>query len=545
MSLDHAFVFRFRWVFWALGAALILALVPKLRPRALPDWEARVERRFLAWTGGMAAIYFLIASLAKFSQLRALVLNSQDFWLFEDMLRQMGQGAPFVTRFAPQALGFLQHGVIHPTFILFFALPLAAMIGTTGAALLFGPLCLAAAGAMVSVLARPRWGAVAAWCLGASFFALSQVGKILMYDMHPEAAYPLLAILAGWMITRSEDPVRRRKRVGLTALIFLVGMSIKEDALLVFGPIAVWSGARSRFKHLSWVPLVAVLFGLAFQFHAIGQWKSHHWGPEEWMGLPLFVPQGADFLQGVAWDSPTGVLHAIQGVISSQGGIEGAGLRVLQFLLSRPFLSLILWVPWVVRFPGFWFCLAPVALAHAVLGGLRASLIAYYSAPFLGILVYWALLQERVVPSRKKAIWALGFALLVGSGAPEVWFRSPLAGEVAQEVARLKPCLGSESGAALFQQGIVTPALLGEVPREGVLTDRVPPEGSPFWGHVDHVLFTPDWPRWETSAQDLERLRQRLLRGSEWIRMEASGSSCVEILKNRPGKVQLFVRKPR
>ena len=537
MSMDHSFIIQLRWVFPVLGLALLFFRF-SMRLRA----EQAIERNFAKWTWALGGVYFGVAAIAKWSQFRALVLNSQDFWLFEDMLKQMGQGAPFLTRFAPQALGFVQHGVIHPTFILYFALPWAAILGSTGTALLFGPGVLAAAGVTLAFLARARWGAVAAWCLGAAFLFSSQAGKILTYDVHPEAAYPLLILGAAWILSSTEDLPRRRRLAGVTALVFFAGMSIKEDAFLVFGPLALWYGGRHRFKNFAWVPALAVVLGLAFQFHAISQWKNHLWGPELWAGQPIVVPVGADFLKGMAWDSMRSVFRALQLMIASQGGVGGASSAILHFFLSRPFLSLVLWVPWVVRFPGFWFCIAPLALAHAILGGLRASLILYYSAPFLGVFVFWALRERK--PSNNKALWALGVSLFVGSGGPEIYFRSPLASELAQGVAKLEPCLLSKSGNALFQNGIVTTPFLGLVSRDSVATDRVPSDNSPFWNRVDHVLFAPDWPRWETSAQDLERLRLRVTRGSEWIRMEAEGSGCIEVAKAKPGRVQLFVRKP-
>ena len=109
----------------------------------------------LALCGG----FFFLAVLGKYSQLWTLTLNAQDFfWLFTDILEHGKRGAFFLTRFAPQSQGPVQHGVVHPMLTWgLFSLP-AWLMGSTWTALLFNPLALAGAGFLVALLSRKRWG---------------------------------------------------------------------------------------------------------------------------------------------------------------------------------------------------------------------------------------------------------------------------------------------------------------------------------------------------------------------------------------------------
>src|SRR4051794_11591333 len=119
-------ILRMRWLLLTLGVFVAVGsiMITGGRSRTLADaLRTRLESS-REWAGSryrsglwvLFLVWFTLAASAKFLQLQSLELNSQDFWLFEDMLRSLRDGAFLLTRFAPQMLGPVQHGAIHTTF---------------------------------------------------------------------------------------------------------------------------------------------------------------------------------------------------------------------------------------------------------------------------------------------------------------------------------------------------------------------------------------------------------------------------------------------
>lgn len=528
-------VIRFRWLLVTLGVfLLILILLPALRSRR-ERWKKRLdrvcERDFGKILGLLAGAFIVLGWLSKNLQLVSLRLNGQDFWLFEDMIRQMQEGGFFLTRFAPQAIGFVQHGAVHPTFSWILTVPFAWVLGATQAALLFGPLVFALAAVVLAHLARPRVGATAALTLAAAFLASTQVGKVLNYDVHFESAYPLFLLLWAWGMGFGDQKVR----IFPLILGVILGMGVKEDSFLVFFPVIAWSCLAlrdSQRKHALLSAVLAVII-LGFQFYSIKQWTQGAWGPHQWEGASVFIPAGADLVQGKHWSSPGQAQDIASSLLAAHGGIFGTAKTLLRFLISRPWLSLLIFAPWLALRLPFWIWILPLAGAYSLLQR-AATLNIYYSAPFLGI--FW--LSVVFFSPRKGVIYILLATLLLGSSSLE--FRIPSAETQAlkQEAGQLAKCLSAGSGRS--GPGLVQSSLLQFVAREKVFTDRVPKELN----QISFALFSPLHGTFELPSTVAEEFYRRLRSDASWAELD---DQCRKIRKNgtREKRVVLMISDSR
>ena len=527
------------------------------RRKSLPDVvDPRWEKRFPAACALLVATTAFVGALAKLSQANALTLGAQDFWLFVDMLRGMEAGVPFVTRFAPQAIGYVQHGAVHAFFGWYLALPLTWLAGPFAAALLFGPLMLSAATGVLALALRPAAGAQTALIAAGLFWLCSPAGKILMYDVHPEAAYPLAvfawAWAAGWFVpmnaheTESADhpdqppaPLSFARGVGV-ALLTLAGMSIKEDGFLVFLPLALWLAIRpsrgavvAHRRASGWITLTAVVAGTAWQFHSLHQWASGNWGPAHWQGLPVQIAAGPDLFHGIHWDSPESAGRILSAILDSEGGPRAVAGDLARFLVSRAWLSLLFLVPWVIPRLGFWVCILPLAGTLALLG--RAShLSLYYSAPMLGTIWIFAadsLLRQPVRTRRAWTAYWIAATLLIGSGSAEFWIPSSLAQAIRADTRQKLPCLLPLP----LHQGWVSARLFRELPEsafEKVLTER-PPSAT-----VDGLSFA--WLVPGTDDATTEAWRAKLNQDPAWVVLDGQ---CRITSVNASETTVLFVKK--
>jgi hypothetical protein len=512
----------------ALAAAMACGLSKRGRLaglRALGRVQNLAETRFREGLTLLLGFYFVAAWTAKLSQLHALELHGQDFWLFEDMLAQMMRGGFFLTRYAPQAVGWVQHGAVHPMLSWALVLPLSWLTGPTHAALLFGPLVLTAAGGILAALARPRFGSLGAWAATAAFLASSQVARLLMYEVHPEAAYPLAVFAWAWAAGWGEGKLRPKTLLLATALL----MAIKEDSFTVLPPLIL---ATALFRHdLSrrWLALSALLATgvCAFQFHAVHQWSSGAWGPQQWLGSEVVHPLGAAPMRHHHWDGPSSAWTILEETIGTRGGLSAVLGSWLQFLVSRPWLGLLALAPWVVLSPLFWMAVLPLTAVYSLLDD-PSKLINYYSAPLLGS--FWLATVSRRSSSPRFWAWLLVSSLLLGGSGIRWYLEDPLRAQASLEVRQLVPCL-PESGS-----GVVGSRFIGLVPHEKILSDRVPQSGE-----VRFYFLSRQLPSYEIPPEITESLIQRLKKDPQWVQL---GKNCQPL---RPGDsnfvVQLFVRR--
>lgn len=519
-TVEH--VLRLRWLLWGAGAAFALSLmIRRLRaPDAGAPWP-RLPRLplpgFALALSLLCTAFFGLALLEKVSQLEAHALNSQDFWLFVDMIRQTSRGAPFLTRFAPQDTGWIQHGAVHPFFALCLAVPLAWLTSSTWAALALMPLALSLAAAVLALWARQLVGARNALLAAAAFLLSNQVGKVLSYETHPEALYPLAVFLWAW---GSGFGTGGRVRWTWAILGASLGAAIKEDAFLVFLPLMscqLLSSLRAKRDParlaVASVGLLLVLFGAVFQFLAVSRFGSGAWGPRLWEGQPVRLPAGPAAFQGHRWDSVSSAWEILAAYRAQSGGLIGLGARAAVFWVSRPWISLLALSPWVLIQPGFVLSVVPLSLTHAWIGGIPAQLNLYYSAPFLGLFWIHAIRGLGMPADPRRLAWLVAATLLVGSGGLELWVSSRVARDLDDMTQPLLACLHPKS------RGIVSPALIGNVPESQILLDRVPvrPED---WSDLSFALLTPGVPRFEMPATELARARAELQHKPGWRRVD-------------------------
>ncbi len=512
-------IFDFRWVLQVSGILfLTVAIGQGLTHSSLrlfigsrESWQGWIERarrvadrRFNQALGMIVLTFIALGWLSKFSQLITFRLNSFDFWLFEDLLHNLGQGQFFLTRFAPQSLGMVQHGVVHSTWTWALGVPLSYILGTIQAALLYGPLSLGLAGLLLGWIVRPRLGPLPALLFTGAFLVNSPVAKILNYDVHPEVAYPLTVFLWAWSIGLGDGKVR------LPALVFatLAGIGVKEDSFLVYTPWFLWAwislpGVQRKAAGLSFG--IAVSF-YAFTMLAMSQWSSQQWGAKTWEGLSVVIPPGADLIKGVHWSSPYSIAHVTQLLVADAGGVTGLLLKTFHFWTSRPWLSLLILCPWVLLDLSFFWVVGPLSIAYSLLG--RAAILnLYYSAPFLGSLWLCSALGERV---RRAPLQLGGYALitscLLGGNSIQLFVPSVESLEFAREAKALVDLMPGGS------RGLVQTPLIPYVPREQILSERIPTQ----WETYDFVFLAPSLSSFEMpSANQKELVRQ--LQNSEGV----------------------------
>lgn len=500
--------------------------------------------------------FLIVATVAKHSQLHALALNAEDFWLFEDMLAQMREGGFFITRYAPQALGWVQHGAVHPMLSWTLVLPLSLITGSTLAALLFGPLVFSGAAWALASIAKPRWGAVSALAIAAAFLASSQVGRILMYDVHPEAAYPLGVLLWAWAAGWGDRKIRGP--VLLLATLFTAG--IKEDSFAVMIPMigaTAWMYGLLRLPKralpanvialkpetpqpslpthlLGWLCASAVLaLAVTFlQFYLVHQFSSGALGPSTWKGAPVAIPRGAELMRGHHWDSPSSAVALMGEIISQKGGFLAALLSLPKFLLSRPWLSLLLVAPWVALSWGFWISVLPLAVIYSVLDD-PGKFINYYSAPVLG--AFWlAAISSTPNPFKKTSVllWLLSLSLVLGSSGIDFYQSTDFTRQTRDEALALASCIPAQ------RRGMVTGPFISLVPAEKIYTDRVPP--GEVLESLDFYLFSTQIPSFEVGPAASNVLFTRLSKNPKWVRI---GKNCQPVGESEKSAAFLFLRR--
>jgi hypothetical protein len=423
--------------------------------------------------------FFVLALAAKVLQLYTLGLHAQDFWAFEDMLRQLARGAPFLTRFAPHEAGWEQHGAIHAFWVFYLFLPFVWTLGSVATALLISPVFLSLGGAALGFLLRRHLGVTPTLIFVFSFLFSSYVDKTVTYETHPESAYPLFVFL--WMLGCGWASEHGRARAWLWFPALVLGMLVKIDGFLVFLPLAASGLFIRQFREserrtpllisAALVPLIA-----AFQFYALHKFGTGQWGVSSWEGLPVAIPQGDSRFFGKRWDSP---LILFQVVSSRLGEANFAG-----FFFSRPWLGLVIVAPWVMKRAAFWVSILPAALSLCFLGELARKMMLYYSMPLLGAFWGWAGLLTR--SPKKAAGWVLISTCLLSPGDLE--FPKPTASLIGirSEAKALANCIEK-----LQILSVVGDPLLEFAPRALIYGDRFPRDFEPLSPHknISAALF--------------------------------------------------------
>ncbi len=527
-------IFKFRWFLWGLGFFYLLSWIPGWVPNFwshyLKVFRGVVERHFIKILLLFSAFFFFFAALEKYSQFVSLSLNAQDFWLFVDILEQMKKGGLFLTRFAPQDIGFVQHGIIHPMITWCILLPFVFLFGAVPVALMAGPAALSGAGFLLGVLTRRDWGTWGAFFWMLAFYSSTQVGKVLLYDVHPEVMYPVCIFLWFWaMGLGGSDGGQPRVRWVTLGISTFLAMGVKEDSFLILGPWICWSffDLKGEQKKAAGLSAVIALGVVLFQMRLVQDWSLGLLGPIHWQGLIVSKKVSLGLLSGQHWSHPLDVGRIFIQVVSDAGGWIHFVQKGVSFWVSRPWLSLLILAPWVVTSARFWWVAVPLSIVYSLFDARH--LWNYYSAPFLAS--FWACAacmgsKLKWKRSRFFPVWALGASLLLGSSSVQIFIPLPLVWQIRKETQNLLPCLGT--------RGWVSSQLLGLVPLSRVLTDRIP-NTEIFWNDIDFALLSPTPDKFEFFYQELVQKRKW-----RWVGEGCQALSLVDLKKGQ--QVVLFVK---
>ncbi len=531
----------FRGLLKLLGLILLWALV--WRRGGVDKTHQRLERwakahyRPCLW--GIGLLFFSLALLEKLSQYYCLQLNAYDFWLFEDMLEQGIEGGYFLTRFASHAVGFVQHGTVHPMLTWALMTGPALLLGPLTACLLFNPLFLSLAGVLLAVLTLEAWGSFGSLAFMVAFYASVQVGKILAYDVHPEAAYPFFLLL--WLWWLQKRGVTRGPGGLVLWLALTLGMGIKEDAFLVFGPWVLYFLFLHRRPTPQQQQGLGTMLGCGLvvggitllQVIMVRGWVRGDWGPSVWQHQPVVVTASLSQFQGVHWKSAQDVGEILRQLAATAGGGWGVAQKWGHFWVSRPWWSLLIFAPWVLLLPQFWWTLGPLSLIVSLLEGPQ-NLWNYYAAPFIGS--FWYCAASAGVGSRWPRrspwmiFWLLITSLMLGQSSLQVAIPSRELLAQRRQVQALLPCLQG-------RHGLVAPQWIALVPRDEIVTARKL-NTAQDWQKVDYLLVSLRTSRLELSVEDARAMIARIEPDPDWSPVD---SHCQPISRLAEGEVVLWL----
>ncbi len=499
MTLD------FRYLFIPLGTWIAVLIWKERRVGWL---ELRPRTCFAVF----ALAYFGIALVGKYLQLIGNELHGQDFWLFVDALNSAAGGGAWLTRFAPQGIGWVQHGAVHAFLPLFFFVPLVWVLGAKWTALLINPFALSLAGYFLALLARPRSGVMGAlaWMLG--FYALSANGKTLMYEAHPESLYPLLF----FAVLLSLQSPQGRSRFLLPALACL--FSLKLDALGLMLPVAMLCRAAGE----SWCRIaLGMLLGLSSQWLALKGFAQGWLGPHQWAGDSPVIPSAGGL--GI---SLAGGISMLATLTEWAGRVWDQLLITLRFLISRPLLSLVVPFFWVSREPQWWIGALGLGFLYSWVPG-SMPLWNYYSA------IWVALIFGVAVNLYARKEWLVAMVLLsciLGGGSPRWRFERAdtfqVRSETESEAKLAVACLRSLQGLSPVK-GVVGPGLLGafwDQGRELILTERWRGLDSRRGAAPRFIILERGVDRYLMAAREVETIEAELRKSPGWVEMGASCS---------------------
>ncbi len=564
MNPFYDYVFNLKFLFIAAGVKLLLCLLYRpTRQRLLasvaqdgqnastgtqlrPSGE-QARLRFVSplmwWMrtlhGGLVSVsvgYFVIAAACKYSQYKARLLNGEDFWLFEDMLRWMSRGEPYVTRFAGHAAGPIQHGAVHAYLSLWAAVPFAIIFSPLTVCILMVPLALALGGYAIGRMSlKSSNSKLLVLGLPIAFWMSEWTNRTLNYDTHPEAFYiPLVFLVYVASLKLFERETFKTWALFLASWIFLAAM--KQDAivygLLLWAFLFVEKRLRAKAAVAS-LSIVVVLFALMTEI--ISQFKTGAIGVSTLELSGIMVPithvtSGAVNLNGYAMSSFSGVASLIS--MFFRDGVALFFWRGIKYLFTSQFALITLMAPWLLRYRSFWILVVPFAI---LVGGMHtpmAQLQVYNGVMFISL--FWLSLCIEI--SRQKFdrryllaafTWTFAFCALHGAAAPQLYFESQLSREISREAREVT---SKQTGL-----GIVSSRLLRDVDESHVWADRVAVPEDPLKdapSFVSFILYTKSEPSFEFAQSDFNRWKEWALAGGEW-RLAPGRTVDLLIRKNR------------
>ena len=450
--MNQDFSLRIQVLEWVLS---VLAIYFFAKPGVLPT--RKIESSIDLYVGLTCGFYFLLAFASKILQFFCLKLHAQDFWLFVDILEHAKHGEYFITHFAPQAWGPVQHGAVHPFIPWAILAPFSILFSPVAIALSFNPIVLALSGWVLDrIMKQLCLASVTRLCVVIAFLFSKQVRLTLMYEVHPEALYPLISFSLILCL------IANRPVLGFVSAMTLGVLKVDSFLVLWGSFIASIALQPSLLKHSFVRTIITFGIGLAgffLQLKIVPYFVSHP--------LDAFVPKGSPIMEGRNIDGVHSIFEIAQDLFSKNGGTSGTIGAFFGFLTSGSWLGLIRNAPWITIKPAFWLSELPLAFGFS-LRGENAILWNYYSMPFVAFIWTFGASFLRGKPVR----WSLAiliFSLTNGSEGVRLYFPNKELLDYRAEAKSFAEEIRSFEGV-----GVVSSNLIPFVPIHKVISDRLP-----------------------------------------------------------------------
>ncbi len=401
--------------------------------------------------------FFVLALLAKVSQYFSLGMNAQDFWLFTEIFESIQRQKFFLTHFGPQAWGPVQHGAVHPFIPWAILTPFTYLIGGVGVSLLFNPACFAFAALFLNrILTTLKLAALPRLLLIIAFLFSKQSSLTIMYEVHPEALYPLLSF--GFILALIEERFFYSLLWGA-----LLGI-LKEDSFMaVWGclVVALALSPKLRQKKIQ----LAVSIGLSAIFYGIQVKLIQYYNLHDNGGI---IPATGTLVGNHKWTGFSSIIETGNTLIAMNGGIGGTLKAYGHFLISDSWRGLLFAAPWLVISPAFWVAEFPLSFSFS-LRGTNAVFWNYYSIPFVAF--FWILAGNSIV-AKKNLRWPLAILILsLLNGSESLVIQIPTSKLLAY---RAEASSYDAIISKLPNNGVVIARLIPFVPLKKIISDRFP-----------------------------------------------------------------------
>ena len=488
---------RIQWFEWILALGLMWRAFRFRSNEGVLPGSFSTERSIAL----LVTSYACLAFIAKLSQYFSLSLNAQDFWLFIDILRNTQAGDFFITHFGPQAWGPVQHGAVHP-FLPWAALaPLSHIFGNVWVGLLFNPLCFALAGWMLNQLAR-HLGLKSEWrfLLVLAFLFSRQSSLTVMYEVHPEALYPLLSF--GMVYALIRESWWQAFAWGV-----VLGLLKEDSFMVVWGcGIAAWFLNPGLVRKL---PKVMGVFGASALAYGLQVWLIQYFNRNAYGGV---IPSAGVLVGNHKWDSLRSIGATAQALLEANGGLSGTLVAYGRFLISDSWRGILFTAPWVALSPGFWLAELPLTFSFS-LRGTNAVFWNYYSVPFIAF--FWIFLIKQLA-SKVSIRWAWAvvvLSLLNGSESLVISIPNAETMAIRQEAGDCSKRVDSFQG-----KGVVLARLIPFVPLAKVISDRLPGSAEEE-ARVSYYFLTKNLTSYNIALSDLKAKIESLKRPGSGFRI--------------------------
>jgi len=433
----------------------------------------------------------------------------------------------------------VQHGAVHPYLSIFAAVPAVWVFGPTLTALAFNPFFLALAGFILGHLVfRVLRSPGLALLLPVCFWMSEWISRTLLYEMHPEAAYPAFAFAAAFCVLKAAETGREKYIWFILSLLsFFALTGVKQDGMLLAGLMWLWLSVRRCWSLALALSSGAVIAGTAVAMALIVQgFRSGSLGAisfaiSDSLSAPVAIPeQTTGVLGGRAITGLSSIFSILSYFVESAGGSWGLVKQVGRYFVANPFLSFALVAPWIWMGLAAWLLVFPMAVLFAIVGPTVGGLQNYYSAPLVAL--FWLAVLEAFtwVPAgtwrSRAAIWLAAATAFLGANGPKIYFPNAHVSQLLYDADKIS--------SEMRGLGVVSSRLVTAVPKEKIWSERLVLSGAPSLEppeFVKWVLLPKELGSYEISRETAAAWREWALASGRWQLTEAGG---LELYQRKP-----------